>query len=169
MADIENGVELNESPVETKKVALIQFLILKKWWKFVGGIAQQAKDEEIQDLFENVSGGTVSDHVIIRKDKDKTNFGFITFSSSEDVDVVLNRRKELLFNGKNLDVNRAVPKNSNSPGAHERTKKLFIANLPKTNCTEEDLKEYFEARHDLMYGTIESVQLKKKKMTKVIN
>merc|ERR1712080_412616 len=83
--------------------------------------------------------------------------------SSEMVDEVLLKRKELVFNGKNLEVNRAVPKSSTSPGAHEKTKKLFIANLPKTGCTEDELKKYFEDRHDSKYGTIESIELIKKK------
>ena len=35
--------------------------------------------------------------------------------------------------------------------------------MPKFNCSEEDLKKYFEDRHQAKYGTIESVQLIKKK------
>jgi len=131
---------------------------------FVGGIAQDTKDEELKAFFESICGGTVTDHVIIRKDKSKTShFGFVTFASSELVDIVLSKRKELELYGKTLDVNRAVPKNNTSPGAHEKTKKLFIANLPKHGCSEEDLKKYFEARHDQSIGCIESVQLIKKK------
>merc|ERR1712150_147095 len=61
------------------------------------------------------------------------------------------------------DVNRAVPKDHQNPGAHERTKKLFIANLPKHNCTEEELKSFFDQRHPSKYGVIDSVQLIKKK------
>jgi len=131
---------------------------------FVGGIAKEATDEEFKALFEEVSGGTVTDHVIVRKEKETRNhFGFVTFESSALIDSVLLKRKELLFHGKTLDVHRAVPKNNTSPGAHDKTKKLFIANLPKTGCSEEDLKKYFEERHDPAFGTIESVQLIKKK------
>merc|ERR1712226_543757 len=91
---------------------------------FVGGIATDSKDEELKAFFEKLCGGTVTDHVIIRKDKGKSShFGFVTFATSELVDIVLSKRKELVFNGKNLDVNRAVPKNNTSPGAHELTKK----------------------------------------------
>jgi len=171
MAD-ENGVESTAAPVEeeeTTSTTEVEYVLdsildteeMKKI--FVGGISQESKDEEVKEFFEKISGGTVTDQVIIRKDKDKKCFGFVTFSSSEEVDQILNKRKELLFNGKNLEVNRAVPKNNTSPGAHEKTKKLFIANLPKTECTEEDLKKYFEARHKPEYGSIESVQLIKKK------
>jgi RNA recognition motif-containing protein len=131
---------------------------------FVGGIPTDSKDEELKEFFEEISGGSVTEHVFIRKENEKkSHFGFVTFSSSAEVDSVLSKRKELNFNGKTLDVNRAVPKNNATPGAHEKTKKLFIANLPKSDCSEVDLKEYFEARQDPAFGTIESVQLIKKK------
>jgi len=42
-------------------------------------------------------------------------------------------------------------------------KKLFIANLPKFDCSEEGLLQYFNQRHPKKYGTIESIQLIKKK------
>merc|ERR1719419_1562242 len=171
MADTENGTtevhdadikDVKETPTEFIRDSILDTEEMKKL--FVGGIAQDAKDEELKAFFENICNGTVTDHVIIRKDKEKkSHFGFVTFASSELVDLVLSKRKELIFNGKNLEVNRAVPKNNNSPGAHEKTKKLFIANLPKNGCTEEDLKKYFEARHDQSIGCIESVQLIKKK------
>merc|ERR1719419_1197167 len=171
MADTENGTtevhdadikDVKETPTELIRDPILDTEEMKKI--FVGGIAQDSKDEELKAFFEKICGGTVTDHVIIRKDKGKSShFGFVTFASSELVDIVLSKRKELVFNGKNLDVNRAVPKNNTSPGAHEKTKKLFIANLPKNGCTEEDLKKYFEARHDQSIGCIESVQLIKKK------
>jgi len=130
---------------------------------FVGGISADSKDEDLKTFFEGICGGTVTDHVIIRKDSDKkSHFGFVTFENSELIDDVLLCRSSLKFNGKDLEVNRAVPKNIKSPGAHERTKKLFIANLPKT-CTEDELRSYFEERHPKKYGTIESIQLIKKK------
>jgi len=131
---------------------------------FVGGIATDSTDEELHAFFEEISGGVVEDKVIIRKDTDKkSHFGFITFATSELVDEVLLKRDQLKFKDRALDVNRAVPKNNSSPGAHEKTKKLFIANLPKTNCSSEDLMKYFQARHPAKYGTIEKIQLIKVK------
>merc|ERR1712002_1449404 len=41
--------------------------------------------------------------------------------------------------------------------------KLFIAGIPKSGLSEEELKEYFDSKHDKRYGTIESVQFIKKK------
>lgn len=86
----------------------------------------------------------------------------MTFQTSEQVDDVLLSRGKLSFNGKELDVNRAVPKNNKWIGAHEKTKKLFIANLPKTT-NEDELMQYLKARHPEKYGTIEQIQLIKVK------
>lgn len=130
---------------------------------FVGGIALDCTDDELKQFFEESSGGIVTDHVIIKKDTDKkSHFGFVTFDTSELVDEVLLKRESLKLKDRQLDVNRAVPKNNTTEGAHERTKKLFIANLPK-DCSEDELKKYFEKRHPSKYGKIESLQLIKKK------
>merc|ERR1712183_374708 len=131
---------------------------------FVGGIAKDATDEEFKEFFETQCGGEVSDAVIIRKDNDKKNhFGFVTFAQSELIDNLLLKKADLSFKGRSLDVNRAVPKSNTSEGAHSKTKKLFIANVPKTGVTDDDLKAYFEKRHPKEFGTIESVQLIKVK------
>lgn len=126
---------------------------------FVGGIPLDTKDEEFKEFFETFSGAEVSDFVIIRKDKDiKSHFGFVTLASSEIVDNVLLKREELKFKDRVLDINRAVPKSHTSEGAHDKTKKLFIANLPKT-CKVEELQTYFECRHPKTFGVIENIQL----------
>jgi len=170
IAESENGVEVAaEDAVEVAAPAEIEkirdeILDTEEMRKiFVGGIALESKDEELKEFFEKMCGGEVTDNVIIRKEGKKSHIGFLTLASSECVDEILFKRAELKFNGRDLDVNRAVPKNSGSTGAHEKTKKLFIANVPKTGCTDDDLKNYFEARHDSKYGTIESVLLIKKK------
>ena len=67
------------------------------------------------------------------------------------------------MNGTTVEVKRACPKKTYQTGAHHKTKKLFIAGIPKDGLKEEELKEFFEARHDARYGTIESVQFIKKK------
>jgi len=131
---------------------------------YVTGICTESEDSEVKTFFEEMCGGEVTDNVIIRKDKErKTHFGFLTFANSELIDELLLRRSELVFKDKTLEVNRAVPKTNTSAGAHERTKKMFIANLPRNDCSEEDLRNYFEARHPKKYGTIEEIQLIKQK------
>ena len=131
---------------------------------YVRGIPKDATDEEFKEFFETQSEGSVTDAVIIRKDgEQKFHFGFVTFAESELIDKLLLKRDDLKFKENLLNVNRAVPKNNNAPGAHERTKKLFIANVPREGVSEDDLMQYFKARHSEEYGTIESVELVKKK------
>merc|ERR1712142_631095 len=132
---------------------------------FVTGIPSDSNDEEFKSFFEGICGGTVTESSIARKEgqsEKKSLFGFVTFQTSELVDEVLLKRGALNFNGKDLEVNRAVPKNNKWVGAHEKTKKLFIANLPK-DTKEDDLMAYLVARHPTKYGTIESIQLIKEK------
>jgi len=152
----EENQEITRDPIlETEEMKKI----------FVGGIASDSKEEDIKQFFEELSGGEVTVQAIKRNDnKGKKDFCFIILASSEAVDEVLLKKKDLNFNGNKLEINRAVPKNKTTlPGAYEKTKKLFVANLPKFNCSEDDLKKYFEARHSKKYGEIESVQLIKKK------
>merc|ERR1712062_900559 len=132
---------------------------------FARGIPFDAQDDEFKSFFEGMCGGTVSECSIVRKDgqsEKKNLFGFVTFETSELVDEVLLKRDSLTFNGKQLEANRAVPKTNTWIGAHEKTKKLFIANLPK-DTKEDDLMAYLVARHPTKYGTIESIQLIKEK------
>jgi len=129
---------------------------------FIGGVPTDAKDDEIKALLETTSGGAISDFQIVRKDNQKVPFGFAVFETSEQVDDLLLARESLSLNGKTLDVNRAVPKDNTWVGAREKTKKLFIANLPK-DTNEDDLMNYFKKRHPEKYGTIESLQLIKEK------
>jgi len=132
---------------------------------FIAGIPSDAQDGDLKTFFEGVSGGTVTDCVIVRKEgqsEKKNLIGFVTLETSELVDEVLLKRGSLSFNGKELEVNRAVPKNNTWVGAHEKTKQLFIANLPK-DAKEDDLMAYFKSRHPEKYGTIESMKLIKVK------
>ena len=130
---------------------------------YVRGIPNDKTKEDLTKFFEDLAGEKIEAQIITNKDPKKPNFGFVTFQSSQTVDEIFLKRKELNFHGRTLDVSRAVPKNITTPGAHEKLKKLFVANLPKFDCSEDDLRKYFEARHNPKYGTIESVQLIKKK------
>merc|ERR1712168_826369 len=129
---------------------------------FVAGIPSDAQDDAFKSFFEDASGGAVTNCSIVKKEGQNNIIGFVTFETSELVDEVLLKRGSLSFNGKELDVKRAVPKTIQWVGAHEKTKKLFIANLPR-DAKEEDLEKYLKARHPEKYGKIESVQLIKEK------
>jgi len=131
---------------------------------FIASIPSETQDAELKSFLEGVAQGTCDLSIVRREGQDpkKNLFGFATFETSEQVDHLLLNRTSLKFNNKDLDVNRAVPKHNTWVGAHEKTKKLFIANLPRT-AKEEELQAYFEARHDKKFGTIENVQLIKYK------
>merc|ERR1712168_573297 len=131
---------------------------------FVRGIPKETTDEEFKEFFESHCEGSVTEVAVIRKDGEQKNtFGFVTLAESELIDKLLLKRDDLKLKGNALIMNRAVPKNSNAPGAHDRTKKLFIANVPRTGVSDDDLMKYFKARHPEEYGTIESVELVKNK------
>jgi len=153
----------DETATETKEYIRDAILDTEEMKKiFVRGISLDATDEEFKAFFEE--HGVVTDAVVIRKDKDKTShFGFVTFETSEQIDELLLKKEEMKFKDKTLGMNRAVPKSNTNDGAHEKTKKLFVANLPKTGVDGEALKKYLEDRHDPKYGKIESVELIKKK------
>ena len=152
---------------ETKEIVQDAILDTEEMKKlFVRGIDKEATtDEEFKAFFEEQSGGVVTEAVVVRRGKEgqKTHFGFVTFESSDQIDNLLLKKADLSFKGKSLLMNRAVPKNNANPGANEKTKKLFVANIPKTGVTADDLKTYLEARHDPKFGTIVSVELIKKK------
>jgi len=157
----ENGTSVSQDEREYIQDPIEDTEEMKK--VFVRGINNDKTKEEVCKFFEDLMGGKVEAQIIVNKDPKKPNFGFLTFQSSNTVDELLLRRKELTFAGRTLEVNRAVPKNMTAPGAHEKLKKLFVANLPRHDCSEDDLRKYFEDRHPPKYGTIENVQLIKKK------
>jgi len=131
---------------------------------FVSKIPLDVTDEELKSFLEGICGGSISDMTIIRKPDAKTyHFGFFTFDSSNLVDEVIYKEKELVLNGGTLQVNRACPKNEYQTGANHKTKKLFVGGIPKTGVTEEELKQHLDSIHDAKYGTIESVQFVKVK------
>jgi len=145
---------------------------------FVGGISNEVTDEEFKSHFAQY--GVVADHVIIRKDKDKEQkegskkdslYGFITFCDADNIDECFKKRPHVL-KGKTMDVHHAVPKNDSVPNAKHKTKKLFVANIPKILNKEEypdttlkdELEKFMKAKFpNEEYGKIEKVQLVMKK------
>lgn len=138
---------------------------------FVGNVKLDATQEELKGFLEEQIGeGCIAECALIPpKEKggkqSKYKMGFVTFTDSDMPDEMFLLRDKLEFKGVKLDVKRAVPKNDTSPGAHEKSKKLFIANLPKNadEFKEDELLAYFTERHDPKYGSIDRVQLIKEK------
>jgi len=129
----------------------------------IAGLPSTVEDTELKTVLET-QGGTCELSVVRKEGKKKNVFAFATFETSEQVDELLLNRASLKLNVKALDVKRAVPKTNTWHGAHEKTKKLFIANLPRST-TEDGLTRYLKVRHPSKYGEIESIKLIKK-MTK---
>merc|ERR1711937_991913 len=134
---------------------------------FVGGVPTDVTDDEFKTYFAQY--GTVFDHVIIRKEnKDskeaekKRNFGFITYCDADSLDECFKGRPHVL-NGNTLEVKHAVPKGNTHPNSGVKTKKLFMANLPRT-IDKDELEKFLKAKFPKEeYGTIEKVQLVMKK------
>ena len=119
---------------------------------FVGGISIHTTDENFKYVFSEY--GEIIDSIILRDPETNRSrgFGFVTFSDSQSVQQVLDSRP-INIDGRDVDVKRAIPKESNNPQAHSKTEKVFIGGLPN-DITKEELTEYFES-----YGPILEVEL----------
>jgi len=154
---------VNTNGTELVHDAIIDTEVMKKL--FISKIHISVTDEELQSFLESICGGSITELQIIRKPDAKSyHYGYLTFDTSNLIDELIHKEKELILKGMTLEVNRAPPKDPNQKGSpRTRTKKLFVAGVPKSGLAEEDLKQYLECRHDTKYGTIESVQFIKKK------
>merc|ERR550534_1782164 len=90
-------------------------------------------------------------------------FGFITYASSEHVEAAFRARPHNL-DGKTLDIKRAMPREFNTPGAHAKTKKLFIGGIGP-DLTEDELRGYIESRHPTNIGRLETISIMKDRDT----
>lgn len=127
---------------------------------FVGGINSEVTEEAVRDLF--LPYGSIEKVEIVKKEGDGQNkkqrmFGFVTFDDMNSCDECFLARPHKIGDN-TLEVKRAVPKGNNIPGFTLKTKKLFIANLPK-DTKEDDVKNTLLEDHDTKYGEVESVQL----------
>jgi len=128
---------------------------------FIGGIPNEATDEDFKAYMVE-QAGEISECNVIRKDGNKGKlFAFLTLATSEAVDELLLKKTELKFQGAVLGPKRSLPKDMMD--ANQKTKKMFVNKLPSKGLTEEDLKTYLEERHPTEYGTIESIEFIKKK------
>lgn len=96
------SVQGSPGPTRTKKI-------------FVGGLASTVTENDFKNYFDQF--GATTDVVVMydHNTQRPRGFGFITYDSEESVDKVLLRTFHEL-NGKMVEVKRAVPKESSSPG-----------------------------------------------------
>uniref|UniRef100_A0A8C6ZKI1 Heterogeneous nuclear ribonucleoprotein A1 n=1 Tax=Nothoprocta perdicaria TaxID=30464 RepID=A0A8C6ZKI1_NOTPE len=120
---------------------------------FIGGLSFETTDESLRSHFEQ--WGTLTDCVVMRDPNTKRSrgFGFVTYSSVEEVDGAMNARPHKV-DGRVVEPKRAVSReDSQRPGAHLTVKKIFVGGI-KEDTEEHHLRDYFG-----QYGKIEVVEI----------
>lgn len=145
---------------------------------FIGGLYEADTEEEVKAFLQeksNADGEDVVESVtILKKNADPANpkkrlIGFATFTHGDHLEEILLQRP-LEYNGRQLETKHAMPKNNNAEGKTweaitEKTSKLFVRKLPQGNPKEVEaaLKEVIERQYNTKYGTVEKIDVMKKK------
>ncbi|XP_016340155.1 heterogeneous nuclear ribonucleoprotein A1-like [Sinocyclocheilus anshuiensis] len=124
---------------------------------FIGGLSFETTDESLRAHFEQ--WGTLTDCVVMRDPNTKRSrgFGFVTYSSVNEVDAAMDARPHKV-DGRAVEPKRAVSRevgvHSEKPyGAHSTVKKMFVGGI-KEDTDEEHLREYFS-----QFGKIDEVNI----------
>lgn len=120
---------------------------------FIGGLSFETTDESLRAHFEQ--WGTLTDCVVMRDSGTKRSrgFGFVTYSSVQEVDAAMSARPHKV-DGRVVEPKRAVSReDSNRPGAHITVKKIFVGGI-KEDTEEHHLRDYFS-----QFGKIEVIDI----------
>ncbi|XP_016120343.1 heterogeneous nuclear ribonucleoprotein A1-like, partial [Sinocyclocheilus grahami] len=120
---------------------------------FIGGLSFETTDESLRAHFEQ--WGTLTDCVVMRDPNTKRSrgFGFVTYSSVNEVDAAMDARPHKV-DGRAVEPKRAVSReDSCKAGAHSTVKKMFVGGI-KEDTDEEHLREYFG-----QFGKIDEVNI----------
>ncbi|XP_073533983.1 heterogeneous nuclear ribonucleoproteins A2/B1 isoform X3 [Phyllobates terribilis] len=120
---------------------------------FIGGLSFETTEESLRKYYEQ--WGKLTDCVVMRDPASKRSrgFGFVTFSSMNEVDASMSSRPHSI-DGRVVEPKRAVAREESAkPGAHVTVKKLFVGGI-KEDTDEHHLREYFEE-----YGKIDSIEI----------
>ncbi|XP_074537023.1 heterogeneous nuclear ribonucleoprotein A1b [Halichoeres trimaculatus] len=120
---------------------------------FIGGLSFETTDESLRAHFEQ--WGSLTDCVVMRDPNTKRSrgFGFVTYSSVQEVDAAMSARPHKV-DGRVVEPKRAVSReDSNRPGAHVTTKKIFVGGI-KEDTEESHLRDYFT-----QFGKIEVIDI----------
>ncbi|XP_059198582.1 heterogeneous nuclear ribonucleoprotein A3 [Centropristis striata] len=126
---------------------------------FIGGLSFETTEESLRAHFEQ--WGTLTDCVVMRDPNSKRSrgFGFVTYSSVEEVDDAMKARPHKV-DGRVVEPKRAVSReDSNKPGAHLTVKKIFVGGI------KEDTEEYHIREHFEKYGKIECIDIMEERST----
>lgn len=106
---------------------------------FVGGLPKDTTLNDFRKHFEKY--GEIIDHVIMKNKhtSQPRGFGFITFAEPSVVDKVIEDTH--IFNGKQVEIKRTIPKGS-VQSTDFKTKKIFVGGIPPT-VTEDEFKNFF--------------------------
>ncbi|XP_043939892.1 heterogeneous nuclear ribonucleoprotein A1 isoform X2 [Protopterus annectens] len=120
---------------------------------FIGGLSFETTDESLRAHFEQ--WGALTDCVVMRDPNTKRSrgFGFVTYSTVEEVDAAMSARPHKV-DGRVVEPKRAVSReDSQKPGAHLTVKKIFVGGI-KEDTEEHHLRDYFTE-----YGKIEVIEI----------
>uniref|UniRef100_A0A3B3UAI2 Heterogeneous nuclear ribonucleoprotein A1b n=1 Tax=Poecilia latipinna TaxID=48699 RepID=A0A3B3UAI2_9TELE len=120
---------------------------------FIGGLSFETTDESLRAHFEQ--WGSLTDCVVMRDPNSKRSrgFGFVTYSSVQEVDAAMAARPHKV-DGRVVEPKRAVSReDSNRPGAHVTVKKIFVGGI-KEDTEESHLRDYFQ-----QFGKIEVIDI----------
>ncbi|XP_029290791.1 heterogeneous nuclear ribonucleoprotein A1b isoform X2 [Cottoperca gobio] len=120
---------------------------------FIGGLSFETTDESLRAHFEQ--WGSLTDCVVMRDPNTKRSrgFGFVTYSSVDEVDAAMTARPHKV-DGRVVEPKRAVSReDSNRPGAHVTVKKIFVGGI-KEDTEESQLRDYFS-----QFGKIEVIDI----------
>uniref|UniRef100_A0A8D2GGQ1 RRM domain-containing protein n=1 Tax=Theropithecus gelada TaxID=9565 RepID=A0A8D2GGQ1_THEGE len=120
---------------------------------FLGELSFETTDESLRSHFEQWR--TLTDCVVMRDPNTKRSrgFGFVTYTTVEEVDAAMNVRPHKV-DGRVVEPKRAVSReDSQRPGAHFTVKKTFVGSI-KEDTEEYHLRDYFD-----QYGKIEVIEI----------
>jgi len=104
---------------------------------FVGGLSWDATEDDLRDLFGET--GSVTDAVIVsdRETGRSRGFGFVTMSSDEEAKAGVEKFNDFEFQGRNLTVNEARPREDRGGGEgawRAQQGRRLLARLGRRSC-----------------------------------
>ena len=120
---------------------------------FIGGLSLNTTDDTLREYFSKY--GELLDCVVMRDGQSKKSrgFGFVSFSTKEEVDKAMNARPHEI-DGKTVDPKRAVPRDQSFRSeSNLSTKRLYVSGVREEH-TEEDFSTYFNE-----YGKVDKVEI----------